>query len=111
MAPRDFIYATPGHAFAVEDRALAQSHGRVWLSDARVARQVVDAIRTGESRKLYELHAWVVMPNHCAHVDTAARAVAKNKRIGSKGEPPGKRICCWSERANRSGSMSPGITG
>jgi len=45
-------------------RALAQSHGRRWLSDARVARQVVDAIRTGESRKRYELHAWVVMPNH-----------------------------------------------
>ncbi|HXA04151.1 MAG TPA: hypothetical protein VNY30_04905, partial [Bryobacteraceae bacterium] len=42
----------------------AQSHGRVWLSDARVARQVVDAIRTGQSRKRYELHAWVVMPNH-----------------------------------------------
>ena len=58
------IYTTPGHAFAVEDRALARSHGRLWLSDARVARQVVDAIRTGESRKLYELHAWVVMPNH-----------------------------------------------
>jgi REP element-mobilizing transposase RayT len=58
------IYATPGHAFAVEDCVLARSHGRLWLSDARVARQVVDAIRTGESRKRYELHAWVVMPNH-----------------------------------------------
>ena len=34
------------------------------MSDPRVARQVVDAIRTGESRKLYELHAWFVMPNH-----------------------------------------------
>jgi len=43
VAPPDVIYATPGHAFAVEDRTLAQRHG---------------------SRKLYELHAWVVMPNH-----------------------------------------------
>ena len=34
------------------------------MSDTRVARQVVEAIRTGESRKLYELSAWVVMPNH-----------------------------------------------
>jgi len=34
------------------------------MSDPRVARQVVDAIRTGERRKLYELHAWVVMHNH-----------------------------------------------
>ena len=58
------IYETPGHAVAAEDRALARSHGRLWLSDARVARQVVGAIRTGEGRKLYELHAWVVMPNH-----------------------------------------------
>ncbi len=64
VAPLDVIYATPGHRFAVEDRALAQSHARLWMSNPRVARQVVEAIRTGESRKLYELHAWVVMPNH-----------------------------------------------
>jgi REP element-mobilizing transposase RayT len=54
-----------GHAFAAHDRALAQSHGKLWLSDTRVARQVVAAIRDGESQKrFYELHAWVVMPNH-----------------------------------------------
>jgi REP element-mobilizing transposase RayT len=65
VAPPDVIYATPGHAFAAEDRALAQGHGRLWLRDARVARQIVEAIRTGESRKqFYELQAWVVMPNH-----------------------------------------------
>jgi REP element-mobilizing transposase RayT len=34
------------------------------MSGPRVTRQVVDAIRTGERRRLYELHAWVVMPNH-----------------------------------------------
>ena len=46
-------------------RALAQSHGTLLLSDTRVARQVVEAIRNGESQKRYdELHAWVVMPNH-----------------------------------------------
>ena len=63
-APPDVIYATPGHAFAAEDRALAQGRGRLWLSDARVARRVVEAIRAGESREFYELSAWVVMPNH-----------------------------------------------
>src|ERR1039458_4415513 len=63
-APPDVIYATPGHAFAAEDRALAQGRGRLWRSDTRVARQVVEAIRAGESRKFYELSAWVVMPNH-----------------------------------------------
>jgi REP element-mobilizing transposase RayT len=65
LAQPDVIYATPGHAFAAHDRALAQSHGTLWLSDTRVARQVVEAIRHGESQKrFYELDAWVVMPNH-----------------------------------------------
>jgi hypothetical protein len=40
VAPPDIVYATPGHAFAAEDRALAQGHGRLWLSDTRVAQQV-----------------------------------------------------------------------
>jgi len=63
--PPDVIYATPGHAFAAEDRALAQGHGCLWLSDTRVARQVEEAIASGESQKrFYELQAWVVMPNH-----------------------------------------------
>ena len=65
VAQPEVIYATPGHAFAAHDRALAQSHGTLLLSDTRVARQVVEAIRNGESQKrYYELHAWVVMPNH-----------------------------------------------
>src|ERR1039458_9416225 len=64
VAPPDVINATPGHAFVAEDRALAQGRGRLWLSDTRVARQVVEAIREGEIRKFYELSAWVVMPNH-----------------------------------------------
>src|ERR1035438_3859954 len=56
--PLDVIYATPGHAFAAEDRALAQCDRRLWLSDTRVARQVADAIRAGESQKhFYELQA------------------------------------------------------
>jgi type I restriction enzyme R subunit/putative DNA methylase len=53
--------------FAAQDRALAQGHGRLWLSDTQIARHVAEAIRAGESRKLYELSAWVVMPNH-AHL-------------------------------------------
>ena len=65
VAPPDVIYVTPGHAFAAEDRALAESHGTLWLSDTRVARQVAEAIRDGERQKrFYESQAWVVMPNH-----------------------------------------------
>ena len=58
------FYATPGHAFAARDRALAGNHRTLWLSDTRVARQVAEAIRAGENRRFYELSAWVVMPNH-----------------------------------------------
>src|ERR1039457_1917883 len=64
VAPPEIIYATPGHAFAAADRALAHGRGMLWLSDTRVARRVVEAIRAGESRRFYELSAWVVMPNH-----------------------------------------------
>jgi REP element-mobilizing transposase RayT len=65
VTPLDVIYATPGHAFAAQDRALARNHGQPWLSDSRVARQVVEAIRNGEHQKgFYESQAWVVMPNH-----------------------------------------------
>lgn len=60
----DVIYPTPGHLFVAQDRALARASGTLWLSDTRVARQVAETIRAGESRKFYELSAWVVMPNH-----------------------------------------------
>jgi putative DNA methylase len=61
----DVIYATPGHRFAAEDRALAHGLGPRWLEDTRVARRIVEVLRTGEREmNLYELCAWVVMPNH-----------------------------------------------
>ena len=42
----------------------AQS-GPTWLQDPRVARVVVNALLYGETvRRLYQLRAWVVMPNH-----------------------------------------------
>ena len=63
-APADVIYASPGHEFVARDRALASNHERAWLSDTRVARSVVDAIHSGAALGLYDLHAWVVMPNH-----------------------------------------------
>jgi putative transposase len=65
VAPPAVIYATPGHAFAAQDRALGRCQGQLWLSDTRVARQVAEAILAGESQQgFYELQAWVVMPNH-----------------------------------------------
>ena len=39
--------------------------GPLWLTDPRIAQVVVDAIRYGEEqKKLYELFAYAVMPNH-----------------------------------------------
>jgi REP element-mobilizing transposase RayT len=39
--------------------------GPAWLQDARVAGVVVNALLYGETvRRLYQLHAWVIMPNH-----------------------------------------------
>ncbi len=57
---------TPGQAFVANDRALDRdSHGPVWLKDSAIANLAALAIQKGESeRSFYNLHAWVVMPNH-----------------------------------------------
>jgi REP element-mobilizing transposase RayT len=61
----DVIYATPGHAFVAQDRALDRATGPRWLSDPRVANLVAETIVKGDSEKaLYELIAWTIMPNH-----------------------------------------------
>jgi putative transposase len=61
----DVIYATPGHEFVAQDRALDWADGARWLSDSRVAHVAAKTILAGASEKaLYELMAWAVMPNH-----------------------------------------------
>ncbi|MDE3166684.1 MAG: transposase [Acidobacteriota bacterium] len=58
-------FATPGRAFVAADRALALDQRRLWLRNQQIARLVSEAIRAGATqRQLYELEAWVVMPNH-----------------------------------------------
>ena len=58
-------FPTPGHAFAAADRALARDRQRLWLRNPQIAKLVTESIRAGETeRQLYELEAWVVMPNH-----------------------------------------------
>jgi REP element-mobilizing transposase RayT len=59
------IGLAPGKAFAEFDRWLATAAGPTWLSDSRVARCVIETLRYGQhSLGLYELLAWVIMPNH-----------------------------------------------
>jgi putative DNA methylase len=60
-----FVGLPPGKAFAEFDRWLAKAAGPMWLSDSRVAQCVADTLRYGQDQlKLYELLAWVIMPNH-----------------------------------------------
>ena len=52
--------------FVAEDYALDRcASGPHWLKDPVIADMLVEALRYGEApRKSYELHAWVIMPNH-----------------------------------------------
>ena len=100
----DIIYPTPGHAFVAEDRALDRASGPRWLGDSRIARLVQESVITGESDGLYELGAWVVMPNHVhvlllpkvalsqvTHWIKGRTAREANLLLGLTGEPFWKR--------------------
>jgi len=52
--------------FLQQDEQLdSMRSGSDWLQDSRVASVVANALLHGENvRRFYELHAWVVMPNH-----------------------------------------------
>ena len=52
--------------FAQEDERLARSSaGPFWLREPQVAIMLRQALLHGETvRKLYVLHAWVILPNH-----------------------------------------------
>src|ERR1039458_1770961 len=52
--------------FLRQDERLDRVRSRpAWLQDSRVACVVVNALLYGETvRRFYELHSWVVMPNH-----------------------------------------------
>jgi putative transposase len=65
VAQPDVVYPTPGHKFVAQDRESDRAHGPRWLSDPRLANLVADAILAGaREKRLYELMAWAVMPNH-----------------------------------------------
>jgi REP element-mobilizing transposase RayT len=52
--------------FLQQDERLDRARsGPSWLRDPRIARVVAEALLYGETvRRFYQLHAWVVMPNH-----------------------------------------------
>ncbi len=67
-----------GLAFTAMDRLLDQAtNGPAFLRRHEIAQLVIDAIKDGEARFLrYELHAFVVMPNH-VHLLVTPHVIAK----------------------------------
>jgi REP element-mobilizing transposase RayT len=58
-------YTLPGNWMEEDLKLDREVEGPRWLDDPRVAEIVARAVQFGStSRKWYELHAWVVMPNH-----------------------------------------------
>ena len=56
---------TSGNAFVTYDRMLDQAQtGPVWLKDPRIAKCVLLALNTAQQRKMFILHAYVLMANH-----------------------------------------------
>lgn len=56
---------TSGEAFATMDRLLAEVRsGPAYLRQPEIAMVAVNSIEYGATLGHYELHAWVVMPNH-----------------------------------------------
>jgi REP element-mobilizing transposase RayT len=67
--PSPFVVCHPSHKRTrmTDDttRSSVPPHGPIWLQDPRVAGVVANALLYGETvRQFYQLHAWVVMPNH-----------------------------------------------
>ena len=95
-------YPTSGHSFVAQDRVLDRdATGPLWLKHSAIANLVAEAILLGETgRHFYELHAWVVMPNH-VHILILPRvpvsvimrwlkgstARSANKILGRTGQP------------------------
>jgi putative transposase len=99
--PRDAAMSA-GKAFANWDHEMDNSmFGPVWLEDCRVAGAVADALLYGQDvRQFYELHAWVIMPNHVHVVFTprvpvpvitrwlkGSTARTANRILGRTGQP------------------------
>ncbi len=57
---------TSGRVFIAMDRILDKAaDGPVYLSRPEIAEMVIQSLRTGETRfRRYQLHSYVVMPNH-----------------------------------------------
>jgi REP element-mobilizing transposase RayT len=80
VAKRDRVL-TAGTRFAAEDLELDRAGGVRHLSDPRIAEFVATTLAAGEiERSFYQLHAWVIMPNHVHVLITPNLDVSKIMR-------------------------------
>jgi len=72
-------HESPGKRFALLDAALDKSQeGPRWLKNPDIAQCVIEAIQDGAAAlNFYELHAYVVMPNHIHLLITPKVAVSR----------------------------------
>jgi putative DNA methylase len=71
----------PGYRFVAADRELARVGGVRHLANPRIAGFIAYVLSAGQiERKFYELHAWVVMPNHVHVLMTPTLDVSKITR-------------------------------
>ena len=64
--PRNSSDVKAGRAFVLMDRSLDRAEfGPRWLSDDRIAREIIGAFHFGQHQLgFFELYAFVIMPNH-----------------------------------------------
>src|SRR5260370_12724292 len=101
-----------GRTFVAADRELERNRlGLSWLKQPLVAECVTETIREGERvRALYDLVAFVVMPNH-VHLLIDPRTPAPKITQFVKGVSARRSMRCCAERVSRSGKMSRSIAG
>jgi len=100
-------YATAGEAFAELDRVLnAAEAGPQWLGNTAIARECVLALKYNEAEmRMFDLVAWVVMPNHLhllIHTNAPPAVIARTKdRIAKRANQILRRSGqpFWADRA------------
>jgi REP element-mobilizing transposase RayT len=91
---------TSGQAFLTMDRLLDQARcGPTFLRQQAIAEIVLASLKHGSKIEQYELHAWVIMPNHL-HLLLTPR-VRLSKLLGSLKAVTGKRANLLLQRTGR----------
>ncbi|MEX2261754.1 MAG: transposase [Bryobacteraceae bacterium] len=98
--PFPAAHLTSGQAFVTMDRVLDQARcGPTFLRQPAIAQLVLDAIEYGAEIGHYEMHSWVIMPNHVHLLLTPH--VSVSKLLGSLKAATAKRANLLLRRTGR----------